>query len=71
MGNMIIVPSEDVLRDAFLGSLEVRELDLLVEYAALPITEENLKIQLKNSFGEDQGNLLFPQILELSQQVSP
>ena len=67
MDNMIIVPSEDVLRDAFFGSLEVRELDLLVEYAALPITEENLKIRLKNLFGEDQGNLLFSQILELSQ----
>lgn len=54
----LVVPSESKLRDNFLDLLEGRELDLLVEYADLRITEEDLECRLQKSFGDNGSGIL-------------
>lgn len=56
--NNLVIPSESRLRDYFLDLLDGRELDLLTEYANLPISEEDLEIRLQISFRDNGTEIL-------------
>jgi hypothetical protein len=48
----ISIPSESKLRDYFFDGMDGRELDLLIEYADLSMSVEDLGDKLQKSFGE-------------------
>lgn len=65
------LPSANVLQNNLFDRVNPDQVELLIEYGEGEYSEEVLRTMLQGAFGQDKGRDLLPQILELSQQVSP
>jgi hypothetical protein len=71
MANLLHLPSGNVLKNSLWDLVDPDEVGRLTEYGGGDYTEEDLRDRLRDSFGQDKGNLLLFRILGLTQGVSP
>jgi hypothetical protein len=65
------LPSANVLKNSLGHLVDEGQVRFFTEYGEGEYSEEVLRTMLQGTFGQDKGGDLLPQILELSQQVSP